>query len=629
MSNFHRLIWIDGQIRAGRFPNSRSIAQEFEISRRQASRDIEYLRYSLGAPIEYCPRNNGYFYVKDTFVLPAQFISQEEKNSLEYLAHQYRGLKSSHALQLADLFSRLAQGHTDGSGKVAVLTSSPDEAKAYQVLGEAIESRCKVELEYISQANQTKRVVCPYLQFSRNGRSYVVGFCELRQDIRSFRLCRIEKIRILEQGFTVVPWFDAAAYKDGFDYREPYLAQVSFGTPLNSSELRTRSLGGDRYEITFTQADKLLTSLLGGGDFSIISPKWLRLRLQQRLFKLMQHNFPGSDTICPTPLGKMAVEPNGGDENMAKKLDAKVGMCWTSFIGSVDGVLRHGGLWEDDMYKLMGMTGMAFHFIIHKTACPSSVTVYDWAAEHMQMLDRIGIHSQVVQVFRDPKLNTFEMVQADAIEAVKASLDRDMAVVTWAPTGLLEFGIITGYDDEDQVFFVQDCANPDADPLRYTNLGVSEVPYLYVHIFKGKVDVDTEKIYRESLEFGLAEWNREEAAPDYARGRKGYEYLLDTLERGDFNPFGLVYCLNVYSDSKCCIARYLDFVSKQSQKGLAPAVDLFQQVADNFLEITKLLPFGMDLKELGPEKVRAVQALVKESFALEDKAMAVVKATLE
>lgn len=49
MAKLHRIIWIDAQIRADKFPNARTIAQEFEISQRQAARDLEYLRDSLGS----------------------------------------------------------------------------------------------------------------------------------------------------------------------------------------------------------------------------------------------------------------------------------------------------------------------------------------------------------------------------------------------------------------------------------------------------------------------------------------------------------------------------------------------------------------------------------------------------
>ncbi len=53
MSSLHRIQWIDEQIRRERYPNCSDIAERFEITRRQASRDIEYLRYSLDAPVEY------------------------------------------------------------------------------------------------------------------------------------------------------------------------------------------------------------------------------------------------------------------------------------------------------------------------------------------------------------------------------------------------------------------------------------------------------------------------------------------------------------------------------------------------------------------------------------------------
>ena len=91
VSNLHRIQWIDAMIRAGRYPNGRTIADKFEISHRQAARDIEYLRDSMGAPLVYSARENGYYYDDDTFVLPAQVISDEERHALAYLAQRYAG----------------------------------------------------------------------------------------------------------------------------------------------------------------------------------------------------------------------------------------------------------------------------------------------------------------------------------------------------------------------------------------------------------------------------------------------------------------------------------------------------------------------------------------------------------
>jgi hypothetical protein len=150
----------------------------------------------------------------------------------------------------------------------------------------------------------------------------------------------------------------------------------------------------------------------------------------------------------------------------------------------------------------MGMTGIGFHFIVDKTACASSATVYEWVSEHFSAMDRIGIHSDFYSITDDPGLNTMGMMREDAVKRIKESIDNGIAVVIWAPTYVLEYGIILGYDDDDGVFFVESCMPQNPDPILYSNLGKSDVPMLSYQIFKGKVNVDREKIFRDSLQFG-------------------------------------------------------------------------------------------------------------------------------
>jgi len=62
VSNLHRIIWLDEQLRNKRYPDRQKIADKFEISIRQVARDIEYMKYSMGAPIEYSAFHRGYYY---------------------------------------------------------------------------------------------------------------------------------------------------------------------------------------------------------------------------------------------------------------------------------------------------------------------------------------------------------------------------------------------------------------------------------------------------------------------------------------------------------------------------------------------------------------------------------------
>ena len=89
MSSIHRIQWFDAHVRTGRYPSARSLAERFEISHRQAQRDIEYMRDSLGAPLEYCASRRGYRYSEDAFALPGPVVTAREGATLAALASQY------------------------------------------------------------------------------------------------------------------------------------------------------------------------------------------------------------------------------------------------------------------------------------------------------------------------------------------------------------------------------------------------------------------------------------------------------------------------------------------------------------------------------------------------------------
>ena len=52
-------------------------------------RDIEYLRYSLGAPVEYEYERNGYFYKEAGFEIPKEKITSEDVSLLAELSLSY------------------------------------------------------------------------------------------------------------------------------------------------------------------------------------------------------------------------------------------------------------------------------------------------------------------------------------------------------------------------------------------------------------------------------------------------------------------------------------------------------------------------------------------------------------
>ena len=122
----------------------------------------------------------------------------------------------------------------------------------------------------------------------------------------------------------------------------------------------------------------------------------------------------------------------------------------------------------------------AFHFISAPDACPSSVTAYDWGRVHQASMARLGVHTEWYECGYEA---TFELARTRAVATIKASIDRGHPVIVWAPTAVLEFGLLSGYDDADGVFEVAHAAPGPADPLLYGNLGRKRVPWLAYQVF--------------------------------------------------------------------------------------------------------------------------------------------------
>lgn len=82
-----------------------------------------------------------------------------------------------------------------------------------KVIQEAIEGRKTLHLLYhpLNKA-PTERRVDPYAVHIHNGTLYLIGYCHMRKDIRFFVVDRMQKIRLIEDSFTMLPGFSLESY---------------------------------------------------------------------------------------------------------------------------------------------------------------------------------------------------------------------------------------------------------------------------------------------------------------------------------------------------------------------------------------------------------------------------------
>lgn len=79
MSPDSRIRWLHQKILSGGYPNARLLADRFDISHRQAQRDVDYLKKQLGAPMAYSFANRGFYYT-EAFTLPALLADANDES---------------------------------------------------------------------------------------------------------------------------------------------------------------------------------------------------------------------------------------------------------------------------------------------------------------------------------------------------------------------------------------------------------------------------------------------------------------------------------------------------------------------------------------------------------------------
>ena len=104
----------------------------------------------------------------------------------------------------------------DPAGAEVVFHGGVTDAEYAALLADllsAVRRRCAVELTYRSgQASISERRVDPYRALHLEGRWYLVGWCHLRGELRSFRLDRIRAHMLTQETFTPPADFDALAF---------------------------------------------------------------------------------------------------------------------------------------------------------------------------------------------------------------------------------------------------------------------------------------------------------------------------------------------------------------------------------------------------------------------------------
>ncbi|RAK66041.1 helix-turn-helix transcriptional regulator [Hymenobacter edaphi] len=211
MNRIERLFGLTTLLQAKKYVPADELAAQFGISVRTVYRDIKALG-EQGIPVSFEP-NKGYFLVQGYFLPPVAF-TPAEANALVLLE----------ALA-ATLTDASIQAHVGTAlSKVKAVLREPDRTRLQQftssiqlhlpeyfrgpadylaTLQTALAERRAVELDYCDKAGQSsQRYVEPIGLAFYNFAWHLIGWCQLRQAYRDFKVARIRRLTATSRLFS-------------------------------------------------------------------------------------------------------------------------------------------------------------------------------------------------------------------------------------------------------------------------------------------------------------------------------------------------------------------------------------------------------------------------------------------
>lgn len=217
IDNMLAILWM---LRSGKKITAKQISEKLEINIRTVYRYIDTISTS-GVPIISEPGHNGGYTLLKNFIEAPLFFDFEEQTSLFHAAvfaeeaGYYGGEALNRAISKLRKYSNQEQEtkinqHLTSLEVISRLSSLSIEPFLKE-LERAIADGYSVKILHHKSGEKhlNYRLVDPYRIIFWNNKWYVIGFCQLRNDIRSFRVDRIESLMLTENKFNRPEKFSA------------------------------------------------------------------------------------------------------------------------------------------------------------------------------------------------------------------------------------------------------------------------------------------------------------------------------------------------------------------------------------------------------------------------------------
>lgn len=288
----------------------KELAEILEVSERtirEYKNELEKARiYLLSEP----GKNGGYYLDNNSFIfnlsleeaeissfLMAKEFLEKEDNFM-FLKEYERGLDKIKAA--------LERRYDDSDSQHIIKVSRPNidlenEKKKYLDINSSIISRNKLKIDYFSiNSGLAERIIRPYALFMYKGFWYCIGYCEMRGEIRDFKLSRIKSYELLKDTFDKPIDFKLSDYLGHNSIFKDKLYNIKLKIRFPMSIIVSERIWSENQKIIFNQEDnsilfeavmtglpEIKTWILSMGSYvEILEPKELKEEIKEEVKKL-------------------------------------------------------------------------------------------------------------------------------------------------------------------------------------------------------------------------------------------------------------------------------------------------------------------------------------------------------
>lgn len=279
------------------------LAERFEVSTRTIYRDIEALSIA-GIPV-YCKKGkNGGISLTEEFVLNKMLITKEEQQEILAALVGLQETEVSGETVEQEILQKLGEFFQEEPVpwvQIDLSDWSGLRRQMYEDIKQAILTRHVVEFDYYGQNRpMSRREVEPIQLLFKEYTWYLRAYCRERQAFRTFKLFRMQRLKVREEMFTPKKEhreeeaeknvqnqeFPVTPLTIWIDKKEAYRVYDRF----DESELEQLSDGNFLARCAYPLDEWVYSLILWfGPSAKVLEPEFIRVEVQNRIKQMMEN----------------------------------------------------------------------------------------------------------------------------------------------------------------------------------------------------------------------------------------------------------------------------------------------------------------------------------------------------